>query len=70
LRAGKFTDAEREATLARISFTTELGDLADRDVVVEAVVENERENLRCSPHSGRSCRPSACWRAIRRPSRS
>jgi 3-hydroxybutyryl-CoA dehydrogenase len=43
LRAGKVTDAEREATLARISFTTELGDLADRDVVVEAVLENERE---------------------------
>jgi 3-hydroxybutyryl-CoA dehydrogenase len=43
VRAGKFTDAESEATLARLSFTTELGDLADRDVVLEAVVENEKE---------------------------
>ncbi len=43
VRAGKFTDSDREATLARLSFTTELGDLADRDVVLEAVVENEKE---------------------------
>jgi 3-hydroxybutyryl-CoA dehydrogenase len=43
VRAGKFTDAEREVALARLSFTTELGDLADRDVVVEAVVEDEAE---------------------------
>ena len=43
VRAGKFTDAESDAVLARLSFTTELGDLADRDVVVEAVVEDETE---------------------------
>jgi 3-hydroxybutyryl-CoA dehydrogenase len=43
VRAGKFTEADREAALARLTFTTELGDLADRDVVVEAVVEDEAE---------------------------
>jgi len=43
VRAGKFTDADREAALSRLSFTTELGELADRDVVVEAVVEDEAE---------------------------
>ena len=43
VRAGKFTEADSDAALARLSFTTELGDLADRDVVVEAVVENETE---------------------------
>jgi 3-hydroxybutyryl-CoA dehydrogenase len=41
--AGKFTDADREAALARLSFTTELTDLSDRDVVIEAVVEDETE---------------------------
>jgi 3-hydroxybutyryl-CoA dehydrogenase len=41
VRAGKSTDADRDAALARLSFTTELEDLADRDVVVEAVVEDE-----------------------------
>jgi 3-hydroxybutyryl-CoA dehydrogenase len=43
VRAGKFTEADREAALARLTFTTELDDLADRDVVIEAVVEDEAE---------------------------
>jgi 3-hydroxybutyryl-CoA dehydrogenase len=43
VRAGKFSEDDREAALARLSFTTELADLADRDVVVEAVVEDETE---------------------------
>jgi 3-hydroxybutyryl-CoA dehydrogenase len=36
---GKLTDAERDAALARIVGTSRLDDLADRDLVVEAVVE-------------------------------
>ena len=43
--AGKFTEADRDAALARLSFTTELADLADRDVVIEAVVEDEAEKV-------------------------
>jgi 3-hydroxybutyryl-CoA dehydrogenase len=43
VRAGKFTEADREAVMARLSFTTELSHLADRDVVIEAVVEDEAE---------------------------
>src|SRR4051794_15323119 len=43
VRGGKFTESDRDAALARLSFTTELADLADRDVVVEAVVEDEVE---------------------------
>ncbi|MPY96211.1 MAG: 3-hydroxybutyryl-CoA dehydrogenase [Acidimicrobiia bacterium] len=39
--AGKLDDEAREATLARLSFTTDIGELADRELVVEAVVENE-----------------------------
>jgi 3-hydroxybutyryl-CoA dehydrogenase len=40
-RAGKLDDAAREATLARIRVTTDYGELADRDMVIEAVVESE-----------------------------
>ncbi|AJC59657.1 putative 3-hydroxyacyl-CoA dehydrogenase [Streptomyces sp. 769] len=39
---GKITVAERDATLGRLSFTTDLGEFADRDLVIEAVVENEQ----------------------------
>lgn len=39
---GKITVEERDAALERLSFTTDLGDFADRDLVIEAVVENEQ----------------------------
>ena len=41
VKRGKLTEEEREAALARISFTTELADFADRDLVIEAVAERE-----------------------------
>lgn len=37
---GKATDEERTATLDRISFSTRLEDLADADLVIEAIVED------------------------------
>ena len=45
VRAGKATEEEREAALARLHFTTDFADLADRQLVVEAVIENEAEKL-------------------------
>lgn len=39
---GKITGEERDAALGRITFTTDLGEFADRDLVVEAVVESEQ----------------------------
>ncbi|MCC6437162.1 MAG: 3-hydroxybutyryl-CoA dehydrogenase [Acidimicrobiales bacterium] len=39
--AHKLAPEDRDATLARLGFTTDLGEFADRDLVVEAVVENE-----------------------------
>ena len=39
---GKITDEERDATAERLTFTTDLGEFADRDLVIEAVVENEQ----------------------------
>ena len=38
---GKLSEADRDATLARFSFTTNLADLSDRQLVIEAVVEDE-----------------------------
>jgi 3-hydroxybutyryl-CoA dehydrogenase len=38
---GKLPAEERDAALARVRTTTELADLADRDLVIEAVTEHE-----------------------------
>jgi 3-hydroxybutyryl-CoA dehydrogenase len=43
--AGKLSGAEREEALSRIVFTTDYGDLADRELVVEAVVEDEAAKI-------------------------
>lgn len=37
---GKLSEADRDAALARLSFTTNLADLSDRQLVIEAVVED------------------------------
>jgi 3-hydroxybutyryl-CoA dehydrogenase len=41
VRRGRLTDDDRDLALARIELTTDLGSLADRQLVVEAVVECE-----------------------------
>ena len=41
LAAGKLSEPERDAALGRLGFTTDLGEFADRDLVIEAVVEDE-----------------------------
>ncbi|MEU9246898.1 3-hydroxybutyryl-CoA dehydrogenase [Streptomyces sp. NPDC048385] len=42
LRSKKLTEADRDAALGRIHFTTDLADMADRDLVIEAVAEDEQ----------------------------
>ena len=39
LRRGKLTEDQRDQALARLTFTSDLGDLADRQFVIEAVAE-------------------------------
>ena len=39
--AGKVTEHERAAALAKLKFTTSLADLSDRQLVIEAVIEDE-----------------------------
>ena len=42
----KLTQEDRDAAWARLSFTTEVSDLADRDIVIEAIVEElEAKNV-------------------------
>lgn len=43
--AGKLTGAERDAAAGRISLTTDMERMADRDLVVEAVAEEESAKL-------------------------
>lgn len=40
IERGKVTTEQRDATIGKLSFTTELGRLADCDIVIEAVVED------------------------------
>lgn len=42
VKSGKLSAEDREAALARIRFTTDIGEFADRQFVVEAVAENEQ----------------------------
>lgn len=42
LRSCKLTEAERDAALGRIRLTTEIAEFADRDLVIEAVAEDEQ----------------------------
>ncbi len=43
---GKLDEAAREATLANLTGTTDLGDLSDCDLIVEAVIENLEEKCK------------------------
>ncbi len=41
MSAGKLTERERDAAVGKLAFTTDLAGLADRQLVIEAVVEDE-----------------------------
>lgn len=43
--AGKLAADDRDSALSHLRFTIDFGDLADRQLVVEAVIENEAEKL-------------------------
>ncbi len=42
---GKMAEDERDAALGRLRLTTDLGDFADRDLVIEAVAEHEQTKV-------------------------
>ena len=41
LRNGKVSEGERDAAIGRLSFTTDFAELADRQLTIEAVIEDE-----------------------------
>ncbi|HEY3747883.1 MAG TPA: 3-hydroxybutyryl-CoA dehydrogenase [Pseudonocardiaceae bacterium] len=41
VKSGKLSEGDRDAALGHLRFTTDLGEFADRDLVVEAVAEHE-----------------------------
>ena len=45
VKSGKLPEADRDAALGRLRYTTDFGEFADRQLVVEAVIENEAEKL-------------------------
>lgn len=45
VRRGKLTESDADAALGRLTFSTEIADLADRDLVVEAIVEQEQTKV-------------------------
>jgi 3-hydroxybutyryl-CoA dehydrogenase len=45
VRSGKLPEADRDAALGRLRYTTDFGEFGDRQLVVEAVIENEAEKL-------------------------
>jgi 3-hydroxybutyryl-CoA dehydrogenase len=59
VQRGKCEEAERDATLARLTWTTHLEDLADVDLVVEAVVEELDVKQALFENLDEICRPGA-----------
>ncbi len=57
-----------DAIFARLKGTTRKEDLADCDIIVEAIIENLARNARSSPPSTLSRSPRPFSRAIRLPS--
>jgi 3-hydroxybutyryl-CoA dehydrogenase len=56
---GKLDATERDAVLARVTATAELGDLADCDLVIESVVEDLAVKQRLFAELDAICRPEA-----------
>jgi len=58
---GKMTADDRDATLARIHGTTELAELADCDLVVEAIIENLEEKCQTFAALDKLAKPGAIF---------
>ena len=67
---GQLEQAARDAAVARLTLTTGLDDLADCDLVIEAIVEELEPSGSSSPSSTGSAARTRCSRRTRRRSRS
>jgi len=61
IERGKVTETERDKTLANLRFTTELNDLADSDLFIEAVVEDLDVKNTLWSHLDKIARPDAIF---------
>jgi len=59
IKKEKIGDAEKQSTLARITTTTALADLADADIVIEAATEREALKLDIFRQLDELCQPDA-----------
>ena len=60
VKHGKLTGQERNDALDRIRFTTDLDELADREIVIEAVVEDEAEKQSVFRTLGKATTGTGC----------
>jgi 3-hydroxybutyryl-CoA dehydrogenase len=58
-KSGKLPAAEREAAEGRLRTATDVAELADRDLVIEAVIEDEAEKVAIFQALGKVVRPDA-----------
>lgn len=58
---GKLDAAARDETLARVAFTTSLDDLAECDLVIEAIVESLDAKNQLFAHLDRGCGPETIF---------
>lgn len=45
VRSGKLSENDADAALGRLTFTMDIADLADRDLVIEAIIEQEQAKV-------------------------
>jgi 3-hydroxybutyryl-CoA dehydrogenase len=58
-KSGKMSTADREAAEGRLRTATDVAELADRDLVIEAVIEDEAEKVAIFQALGKVVRPDA-----------
>src|SRR5882672_4836468 len=61
VKRGKVAQAQMDQTLANLKGTTALADLADCDLVIEAIVENLDEKRKLFAELDKICKPSAIF---------
>ena len=70
VKRGKLDADDRAAALARVTFTSELNDVAGSDLVIEAVPENLGLKISIMKELNETSAGTSCWPRTRPPSRS
>ena len=62
--AGKITERERDAAVGRLKFTTNLADVADRQLVIEAIIDERGNVTEARAISGQPLLVAAALKAV------